>query len=501
MYQRPDQPGLPPITTPARDLPMDLLPPYYPINDFDPLMKGLVIGGLGIFHVFLAQFAIGGGMLMCHFQWLAMTGRCPRARELLDSYFRFLVLLSFVLGALTGVAMWFTTIQMSARTIGTMVDAFHWVWAIEWTFFCVEVVAGYAFYRSGARLDDRTRLALLIIYSVAAWASLFWINGILSWQLTPGRWTGGAGAAWTNVWIGFFNPSFWPSLIYRTVASLTIAALVACAVINTLTALDRQAREDLVRRTARLLVPIALMPLLGLWYVLVLPADSRGWITGGSAAMTLFLHMAVGASLLVGAYALIGLWRQRLYINGATATLLVGLAFVASAGGEFVREGVRKPYTIRGQLYSNSIAPEEVRTLRRIGSVAHDPYALRDAARYPTAQLELGARVFRFQCAICHTLTGVNGLAHLTEGWDAHLRRHAIAKLQHLKGFMPPFAGTAAELEALVQRLDWHAAGEPPTWVPSEDPAVLATIAQWLAEAGPEPAFPATGTRSEHSTQ
>ncbi len=27
----------------------------YPVNDFGPLMKGLAIGGLGIFHVFLAQ--------------------------------------------------------------------------------------------------------------------------------------------------------------------------------------------------------------------------------------------------------------------------------------------------------------------------------------------------------------------------------------------------------------------------------------------------------------
>ncbi len=31
------------------------------VDDFGPLMKGLAIGGLGIVHVFLAQFAIGGG--------------------------------------------------------------------------------------------------------------------------------------------------------------------------------------------------------------------------------------------------------------------------------------------------------------------------------------------------------------------------------------------------------------------------------------------------------
>ncbi len=62
---------------------MDL--PYYPINDFGPLMKGIVIGGLGIVHVFVAQFAIGGGMLLCYFQYLAQTNRCPYARRFLDS--------------------------------------------------------------------------------------------------------------------------------------------------------------------------------------------------------------------------------------------------------------------------------------------------------------------------------------------------------------------------------------------------------------------------------
>ncbi|MGB0717282.1 MAG: cytochrome BD quinol oxidase subunit I, partial [Phycisphaerae bacterium] len=64
------------------------MPAYFPIHDYGPLMKGMVIGGLGIFHVFVAQFAIGGGMLMCYFQWLASTGRAPLARKFLDSYFQ-----------------------------------------------------------------------------------------------------------------------------------------------------------------------------------------------------------------------------------------------------------------------------------------------------------------------------------------------------------------------------------------------------------------------------
>lgn len=460
---------------------------YYPVNEFGPLIKGMVIGGLGIFHVFLAQFAIGGGILMCYFQWLAGKGHSTDpngihylARTFLDGFFKVLVLISFVLGALTGVAMWFTTIQVSPRTIGVMVDEFHWVWATEWLFFWLEVIAGYAFYRYGTRLSDRGRMTLLVLYSVAAWFSLFWINGILSWQLTPGGWL-----TEQNVWKGFFNPSFWPSLFYRTIVAMTIAALVACIVINAMKGFDRIQRWRLQNHAALLLAPMLFMPALGIWYLAVIPPDSRSWVLGGSAAMTMFMTLAVAASMLIGAYAIIALIRQKLYINGATATLLTALAFAATAGGEFVREGVRKPFTIREHLYSNSIQPEEVARLRAIGSVTNDPYPLKDPLLYPTAQLRLGARVFRLQCAVCHTTEGVNGLVHLAGTWSTEQKRMNIAKLHETKAFMPPFAGTAEELEAIVQYIEWNHAKKPNTWREPDDAEALRRIEAWMRESEP----------------
>jgi cytochrome bd ubiquinol oxidase subunit I len=93
---------------------------FYPVHDFGPLMKGLAIAAMGILHVFLAQFAVGGGFLMAYFQLLANRGRTPHARRFLDSYFKALVLISFVVGALTGVGMWFSAIQISPRTIGVV---------------------------------------------------------------------------------------------------------------------------------------------------------------------------------------------------------------------------------------------------------------------------------------------------------------------------------------------------------------------------------------------
>lgn len=450
--------------------------PYYPVNEFGPAIKGMVIGALGIVHVFLAQFAIGGGILLCYFQWLSQTGREPHARRFLDGYFKALVLVSFVLGALTGVAMWFTTIQVGARTIGVMVDEFHWLWATEWTFFSLEIAAGYTFYRYGARLPDKIRFRLLLTYAIASWMSLFWINGILAWQLTPGGWLDGGG-----LWAGFFNPSFWPSLFYRTVVAMALAALAAAAVINTLDDLDRPARARLLHRAAHLLAPMVALPPLGLWFLLVIPEDSRSWLLGGSIAMTMFVAIAAGASLLIGAYAVVGLLMRRLYINGATATLLLALAFGATGAGEFVREGARKPFTIREVLYSNSITPDEVDELRRVGSATHDPYPLRDAARYPNDQLRLGAKVFRVQCSVCHTIKGANALVHLAGSWSEEQLRMNIAQLDRTKTFMPPFAGTPEEVEAIAQLIHWETAGAPALWPDtSGDPETLARIAAWL---------------------
>lgn len=457
--------------------------PYYPINDYGPLMKGLVIGGLGIFHIFVAQFAIGGGLLMCWFQRAAQNGRCRPARRFVDGYFKTLVLISFVLGALTGVGMWFISVQVSPRTIGMMIDEFHWLWATEWTFFCLEIVSGYAFYRYGEKLDDRARMRLLVLYAFAAWASLFWINGIISWQLTPGAWAAAGG-----VWAGMFNPSFWPSLFFRTVASMAGAALIAGVVVHLLPEFSRAERIELLRQAAYFLLPTVLLPIFVAWFLYVIPADSRSWVLGGAAPMTMFFALGVGAAVLIALYAVLALLRRDFYVNLPTAVLLCLLAMGVMTGAEFVREGVRKPYTIRNTLFSNSVTEEEVAGLRKTGSVAADPYPLRNPERYPNAQVRLGAKVFRFQCSICHTEDGANGLTHLTGSWSLEQQRLNIADLRRTKPFMPPFLGNAAELEALVQMISWLNAGRPREWPASDDPQNLARLERLLqcSFVGPE---------------
>ncbi len=100
---------------------------------------------------------------------------------------------------------------------------------------------------------------------------------------------------------------------------MALGSLAACVVINTLDLCRASAEAVLIRQAARFMMPMAAMPLLALWYFVVLPADSRSWLLGGSAAMSMFVVIAAGAtSLLIGAYAIVGLVVKRLYISGAT---------------------------------------------------------------------------------------------------------------------------------------------------------------------------------------
>src|SRR6185503_8814935 len=98
--------------------------------------------------------------------------------------------------------------------------------------------------------------------------------------------------------------------------------------------------------------------------------------------------------------------------------------------------------------------------------------------------LARGAKVYRALCDACHTLGGANSVVELTRTWTDDQLRLNVAKLQRTKGFMPPFAGNAEDVEALVQLLRWEHAERPAAFAPTTSAETLAQIARWLDEAG-----------------
>jgi cytochrome d ubiquinol oxidase subunit I len=81
-----------------------------------------------------------------------------------------------------------------------------------------------------------------------------------------------------------------------------------------------------------------------------------------------------------------------------------------------------------------------------------------------------------------------NALVELTRTWTDDQLRLNLAKLQRTKGFMPPFAGNADDVEALVQLLRWEHGGRSAAFDASSSPEALVQIARWLDEVGIAPA-------------
>jgi cytochrome bd-type quinol oxidase subunit 1 len=420
---------------------------HYPLWDVPGLGGGLVIAGIAIFHVVIAHFAVGAGILN------VLTER--RARKtgdsLLLSFVRdnsnFLIYLAFVAGALSGVGIWFSIGLDSPEGTTFLIRLFLWVWAMEWVFFLVELASGYVYYYTWDRISARAHVAVGWIYAASAFMSLVMINGILTFMLTPGAWlqTG-------SLWDAWYNPSFLPSLCIRVVSSLALAGIFVTMVATRKKKYERADRERLVAWAAHFMLPLGLMPVFAIWYFDRVPAAARDLALGGAFAMTAMFAFGVVTSFLVGVYAFFGMLRKARDINFETAALMATIAIIATASMEFVREGIRKPYLITDVMYANGILVAEKDRFQTEGLLAQSAWIQPDTVHFKGTVAE-GEAVYRAQCLRCHQVTGYNGMVPLIKDWNRALVTTTLDHLDQIKGFMPPFIGTDPEKHALANYL------------------------------------------------
>jgi mono/diheme cytochrome c family protein len=373
----------------------------YPIWDVT-IGGGLLMALVAIPHVIVAHFAVGGGLVLAVTETLSVRRNDPALRELAKRSSLMLILVSTVFGAISGVGIWVVAGLISPAAISALIHTYVWGWAIEWVFFILEIVAALIYYTTWDKITKGAHLLVGWLYFVGAYLSLVIINGIITFMLTPGRWLE-SGAFWD----GFFNPTYWPSLVMRT----GIAILMAAAFMIFVAArLDVSRRNGIMRYLGWWFVAGALVSYGGYrWWEAALPETVSALFRGpaplleslaATRSFTLWmltLALLAALVLLVAAPRLARTW---------TLVVVAIAAFAFFGGYERLREGVRKPFLIHSHMFSNGLLVSDIPAINESGVVTRNGWASL-AADEPTA---VGRQVFRAQCSSCHTLDGYQGI-------------------------------------------------------------------------------------------
>jgi len=336
----------------------------YPVWQLDAFGGGLLIAIIAIVHVYIAHFAVGGGLFLVLTELKGLREGSAEILAYTKKHTKFFLLLTMVLGGMTGVGIWFTIALISPAATSSLIHIFVFGWAIEWVFFLAEIVSLLFYYYTFDRLSPRKHLILGWIYFGCAWLSLFVINGIIDFMLTPGEWLNN-----TDFWSGFFNPTFWPALFFRTFMAVMIAGLFGF--LTSANIKEATLRHKMIRYCGLWLLP-ALILLLGsaLWYKAALPSAQLEMIFTRLPGMRPFLNLFIWLSPLITAG---GLAMAVLRPQGVTrplAWLLLLLGFLYLGSFEFIREKGRKPYIIHDYMYSTSIRKADLAKVQETGVLA-----------------------------------------------------------------------------------------------------------------------------------
>ncbi|HEX9533721.1 MAG TPA: cytochrome c, partial [bacterium] len=308
--------------------------------------------------------------------------------------------------------------------------------------------------------------------AVSAWMSLVLITGITAFMLNPGNWQ-------QNFWRAFFNPQFLPQTLARTGAALLLTTLYVY--LHASLRARPQALHDLIaqRSTLPAMIGGGLIILGGLGWLLALPPSAR-LALAGAAALNVLMVLIFFCTAVVLAMFYLGPYRHPAWLSPGAAILLFLIGLAVTGAGEFVREAVRKPFVIYGEVYSHNVYRGELPSLQREGFLNGGVWTRRyiartvpalmtstgqiDATRIPALpldqQLEVGHTLFNYHCASCHAPSGYSGMKELLPGWTGEMIGSLIVNLDRFHYLMPPWSGTPEEAGALRRYLETLA---PPT--------------------------------------
>jgi mono/diheme cytochrome c family protein len=443
----------------------------YPIWQLTTLAGGFWIALIAVVHVYVAHFAVGGGLFLVLTEHKARREHSPIMLAYVKKHTRFFLLLSMVFGGLTGVGIWFSIALSSPQATSTLIHSFVFGWATEWVCFLGEIVALLVYYYAFDRMKPRDHLLVGWLYFVFAWLSLFFVTGIIDFMLAPGKWL-----ETRNFWHGFFNPVFWPSVLFRTFMACIFAGLFAFVTATRIK--DDATRLSVVRFCSMwTILPFIGVLLSGWWYVASFPEFAYQMVVFKMQKLGLFVpgFLILGGLIMLGGLFMAIKMPATIKRPTAMVLLIIGLGYMGCF--EFSREAARKPYLINGYMYSNAILPEAVDDLDREGVLASAKWAsIRTIT--PDNEMQAGKELFQLQCACCHSIGGpMNDILPLTEKFSVFGLDSQLNGQGKLVRYMPPFVGTPQERKALATYVinGLHQGNPHLNDGPAQKPAQLAT--------------------------
>lgn len=425
----------------------------FPVWDV-PFGSEWLIAIIAVLHVFVSHFAVGGGLFLVAAEAKANRHYDPALSDWLRRHTKFFVLLTLVFGAVSGVGIWFTIGLISPEATSNLIHIFVWVWAIEWIFFVVEILSIIVYAYSWDTLPKGTHRIIGWVYFVAAYMSLVVIDGILSFQLTPGKWLQAH-----SLWNGFFNPSYLPSLAVRSLICLMLGGLYALFTLSW--SKDRTLKAELARYAAYWVwLPALGLPPAVYWLLHTLPDYHRVLLHTNKIVQhfTWLLFLASGLVVLL-TFAVVWL-RPRSLSRWVTVPLML-LALTAMAATEWVREDIREPYLISGYTYINQVPVREMEAIRQKGLLASSLW-VSEQVLTPQNEAQLGKELFRIACSSCHLpRKGFNALGPKLVGLDQAFVAGLVARTDQIRTGMPPFPGKPEEARAVARYLVDNAPKEP----------------------------------------
>ena len=417
----------------------------YPVWELFYTGGGFWIALISVVHVYVAHFAVGGGLFLVITEIRGYHRSCDQTIAYVKRHSRFFLLLTMVFGAVTGVGIWFIIGLVSPQVTSALIHIFVFAWATEWVFFLGEIVALFLYHYRFGKMARRDHLMLGWFYFIFAWLSLFMVNGILCFMLSPGQWPQSG-----RFWDGFFNETTWAALFYRTMLAFFLAGLFS--LVTAVFEKDGTFRKGLLRYAAKWVFfgAAAMLPASLLYYE-VLPEMPRSMIMGGSAetvaSLGLFIWILPAILVLT---AMLTRTRGDLFKRVLVFVILfAGLGYMGSF--EWIRESSRRPYLVHGEIWSNAIATRDAETINQEGILQTAKWVRSKVATEENA-VSAGRDIFQLECAACHSIGGpMNDILPLTAKFSPFGMEAFLRGLGKIGKYMPPFVGTGAERKALAR--------------------------------------------------